>query len=120
MTLSDSMFVSSSLIAREVTLPDGSTHTLHFKELESAIFERFHEHRASENENERYGAMPTLIAASVCEPDGKQAMNVKKAMSLKPKVQVLLSGIIMEINGFKSAKKDSPSEETSGSDTSSV
>ena len=119
MTLPDSLFVSKDLIPREVELPDGSKHTLHFRELDSATFERFHEERGSDVAAERYGAMATLIAAAVCEPDGKPAMTVAKAATLKPKVQVMLSGIITEINGFKQ-KKASPSADADGSDTSSA
>ena len=119
MTLNESFFVSPTLIPREVELPDGSKHVIHFKELESSAFEKFHEHRGSEIAAERYGAMATLIAASVCEPDGKPSMTVGKALTLKPKVQVMLSGVIMELNGFRE-KKDSPSAEDAGSSTSSV
>lgn len=120
MSLDNAFFVSAIPVPKEVTLPDGSTHTIHFKELESAYFERFHEQRASDVEAIRHGSMPTLIAAAVCEPDGKPSMTVAKAMQLKPKVQIMLSGVIMEMNGLK-AKKELPSEEVEpGSNTNSA
>jgi hypothetical protein len=119
MSISDKFFISSELHEKEVPLADGSKHVLHFKELEASEFEKFHEARASDVASERYGAMPNLIALSVCEPDGKPAMTVKQAMTLKPKIQSLLSGIILEINGFKE-KKDSPSADANGSDTNSA
>jgi hypothetical protein len=119
MTLNDSFFISTAPIPREIELPDGSKHTLYFKELESSVFERFHEQRASDDAAVRYGATAALIAAAVCEPDGTPSMNATRAMSLKPKVKMLLQDTILEVCGF-TGKKDSPSVEEPGSDTSSA
>lgn len=115
--LDESLFVSADVHAREITLPDGKMHTLHFKEVASSEFRRFQIAETSDDVESRIKAPATLIAASLCEADGKPAITIAKAMKLKQPVAKAMIDAILEVNGY-AGKKDSPSVEESGSATS--
>lgn len=111
-------FASDELIEREVTLGDGTKHTLHFKELPVTTFRKFAIAESSQDEDARAGAMAKLICESVCNPDGKLAMSYQKALTLKPGPARALMEVIYEINGV-TGPNASPPREKSGSGTSS-
>lgn len=104
--LSDSLFVSATLHERTVKLPDGSEHVLHFKELPAVAFRAFHLAEHSKDEDVQVGSMAKLIAASLCEPDGKPALTYEKALQLKPGAANALVAEILSINGFGAKAKN--------------
>jgi len=106
MSLPDSLFTSSSVHAREVTLGDGSKHVLHFKELPATKFAAYHEARASTDEEVRQGSIARLIAFSVVEADGSPALDYERALQIKPGPANEMMAHILEVNGYgDSAKK---------------
>lgn len=105
-------FAKDAVTPREVKLPDGSVHVIHFRELPAVEFRKFQIAEQSENTETRAASIAQLIAASVCEPDGKPAMTVKRAMQLNSYAANELVRHILEVNGITAdAKKDSPPEE---------
>lgn len=117
MSLNESFFVSEKLHEKTVTLPDGSDHILHFREVPAPVFIRFREHQNSADETTRANAVATLIAASLCEPDGKPGITVDQALKLNVTAAQALMTAVMEVNQFQ-GKKPSPSEAESGSSSS--
>lgn len=115
--MNESFFVSTDVHEREITLADGTKHSLHFKEVPAAEFRRYYKAEQSEDEAVFGGSMARLIAASLCEPDGKPSLTYEKALSLKVGVATALFQAVLDVNGFGAPKKDSPSEMTTGSGT---
>lgn len=123
--LPDSLFVSALVHQRDVTLPDGSTHPMHFRELPAVEFIKFSNAHRSGSEDAKAGAACRLVAASLCEASGKPAMDLDRALTLKPDALNALFSAVMEVNGRTpdgSAKEDAgnalPSAENNGSGTS--
>lgn len=104
MTLPSSFFAVSEAQPREVTLPDGSKHTLHFKELPAVEFRKFQLSEASENEDVRAMSIAKLIAASLVEPDGKPAITLKDAAKLNGAAANAIMAAILDVNGFGQTK----------------
>lgn len=104
MTLDQSLFVSSEIHKREVKLPDGSVHTLHFKELPAVEFRKFQISETSESEDVRASSMAKLITASLVEEDGKPAITMKDALRLNSKAANAIIAVVLEINGFGEQK----------------
>lgn len=86
-----SAFTSSEIVQRDVTLGDGSTHTLSFKEASSKAWRRYWVALASardDDEDDRFErAVAGLIAESLVDDDGASVMTVEKARTLKFEVQ---------------------------------
>lgn len=101
--LAASLFVADAPQARIVKLPDGSEHPLHFKQLPAAEFKRFLLALRSEDETRQAEAMARLIAASLCEPDGKPALSVKQALALTAQAEKAIGDVVLEINGIGGA-----------------
>lgn len=99
--LDDDLFASDALIDRGVTLPSGKTVTLHFRELPAVEFIRFQRIASEGNEDARDGAAAKLIAASVRNPDGSEAMSYEKALTLKSGPLNAIFAVVLEINGSK-------------------
>jgi hypothetical protein len=118
MSLNNAFFVSPNLHERKVKLADDSEHLLHFKELPAHEFVRYREQQDSADEEVRVMATPNLIAKSLCNPDGSQALTPEQARKLKTSAASALMVAVLEANTF-GAKKNSPSEGDAGSDTSS-
>lgn len=120
MALDPSLFVSDTVFDRPVTLADGSQHTFWFKEVPAVAFRAFQIAEHSFDDEVRASSMCKLIAASVCEPDGKPAMTFEQAQKLKPAVMNALMKEVLLVNKIGSAaKKDSPPEGNAGSGTPS-
>jgi hypothetical protein len=98
--LDDAFFVSPTLHERPVTLPNGSTHRLHFRELSAAQVRGYQIAERSQDDEVQAGAIAKLIAASVCDPDGTQSMTHEQARKLKPQAANLLMAEILTINGM--------------------
>lgn len=103
--LPDSLFTSTTVHPREVTLGDGSKHVLHFKELPAVKFAAYHEARSSENEDVRQGSIARLIAFSVVEADGSPALDYEKALQIKPGPANEMMRHILDINGYGAEEK---------------
>lgn len=117
MTIDESFFTSNTIHPKEVTLSDGVPHTLHFRELGGHEFIRFRQEQASDDPDVSAKAVPRLIAAALCEPDGKPALTEAKALTLKPEPMKAIMAALMEVNTF-TEKKASPSAAANGSTTS--
>jgi hypothetical protein len=100
MGLSASFFASQEVQEREVTLSDGTKHTLYFKELPAVEFRKFQLAENSEDEDVRAASIAKLIAASLVEKDGKPALTVKQALQLKGAAANSIMSAILDVNGF--------------------
>lgn len=105
MTLPLSFFAAAEIQRREVELPDGSTHTLHFKELPAVEFRKFQIAENSDDENTRASSIAKLIAASLVNEDGTPGITVKDAEQLNGAAANALMTAILDVNGFGKAKK---------------
>ncbi len=105
MSLSDKLFVSTSVHARTVTLADGSIETLYFKEIGHEDFNRFLQQRSSEDEEIRAGSTAKLIATCLCDDEGAQVLSFTKAATLKPLVANEIIKAILDINGVAEKKE---------------
>jgi hypothetical protein len=105
--LNNSFFVGDEIIEKEVTLPDGSVHTLHFRKLPAIEFRKFYIAEQSDNEDVQAESVLKLIVASLVDPDGKPALTMKQALKLNAPALSALSDAIITINGVNTdAKKD--------------
>lgn len=96
--LGDAFFVSPSVNKRTVRLPDGTEHELYFRKVSSYDYSRFIAHAGSKVPDERAEAAHILVAASLCEADGKPAITVERARTLKPEALDPIFAMAMEIN----------------------
>lgn len=96
--LGDAFFVSPSVNKRTVTLADGSVHELYFRKVSSYDYSRFIAHAGSKVPDERAEAANILVAASLCEADGKPVLTVEKARSLKSEALDPLFTAALEVN----------------------
>lgn len=117
MQLDKSFFTTTTVHAKQVTLSDGTTHTLYFRELGGHEFIRYRQELQAEDLDVSARAVPHLIANSLCNEDGSPAIDVAKALMLKAEPMQAIMGALMEVNTF-SAKKSSPSAAGNGSATS--
>lgn len=101
--LNESFFVSDQIQEKKVSLADGSEHILYFKELPAIEFRRFALAEQSENEDIKAASVAKLIAASLCEPDGKPAITFEKALQLKASAMNAIFEAMLEVNGQKKA-----------------
>ena len=105
--IDESLFVSDKIIERKVKLADGNEHTLYFKELPAIEFRKFYIAEQSDDEDVQASSMAKLVSASLVEPDGKPAITLKKALTLKGTALNAIVGAILEINGIsQEAKKE--------------
>jgi ATP-dependent exoDNAse (exonuclease V) alpha subunit len=118
--LDDAFFASTTLHERPVTLADGSTHRLHFRELTATQVRAYQIAEKSQDDQISAAAIAKLIASSVCEADGTPAMTYERAQQLKPRAANALVDEILQLNGMRAtqAKKPLPPEAQSGSGTS--
>jgi hypothetical protein len=117
--LDESLFVSETVHEREITLGDGTTHKLCFREISAAEFRKL-QTSAKGNDEQAELAASRVIARSMCNPDGTDCLTVEQAGKLKQGIRLALSLAIAEVNGVgASVGKVSPPEVTSGSGTSS-
>lgn len=103
----DDLFVSSSLQVRDVKLPDGSAHRLHFREVDYAEFVRFMRDRSAGDDEVRIAAPARLIAASLRNPDGGEAITTEKALTLKAAAMNALLSAVLDVNGMSGRTDES-------------
>lgn len=99
--LSEAFFVSQTIHQKEVTLPDGSKHILHFKEVPAADFRRYLLAERSDDQQERAESVNRLIAVSLCEQDGRPAITEEQAARLKPAAAGALFSAVLEVAGMR-------------------
>ena len=120
MSLDASLFISSDIVSKTITMADGSEHVLHFKQLRSADFRRCYAGMNSADQDERSQSLAMLIEASLVNPDGSPAITAEQAAMLKPSVETQITTAIMAVNGFgEQEKKVSERVTKDGSGTSS-
>lgn len=107
MSLPSAFFVSDELQPRTVKMPDGSEHVLHFRQLPAVEFRRFVFAENSADETTQAGSAAKLIAASLCDPDGKPAISYQQALKLNAAATKSLVEAVMSVNGLDE-KKDEP------------
>lgn len=94
------LFVSADVQTRTVTLPDGSEHALHFKQLPASEFRKFFYATQAKDEDMQSAAMAKLIAASLCNEDGTPALTFKQALQLTPAAEKAISEAVLSVNGL--------------------
>ena len=114
----DAFFVSSQVHQRDVELADGTVHKLFFREVPAQVYRKFQIAEASSDEEVRSGSLAKLIAASLCEEDGSEAITYEQACNLKASASSALIDKVLEVNGRKPGN-DSPPRVPTGSGTSS-
>lgn len=105
MKLSKSLFVSDEVHEKEVTLPSGEVHKLHFKELSAVEFRKFQMAEFSENDEVKATSMAKLISSSLVEADGKLALTMHQALKLNSAATNAMIAVILSVNGFGEQKK---------------
>lgn len=93
-------FVSGAPQPRTVTLPDGTEHVLHFRQLPAAAWRRFSAAVQDKDHDAQSRAMAGIIAASLCTPEGGPALTPEQAMDLTPAAERALSDAVMAVNGL--------------------
>lgn len=84
------MFASKDVHADTIALPNGDKALFHVRELPDAEFRKLWAD----------GDRAKLIAATICDEDGKPVMNVTQANQLKPLVAAELQRVAMKHSGF--------------------
>ena len=115
MTLPTSLFVSAQVQGREVTLADGTTHVLFFKELPAVTFKTYSRLQASTDQQDQDTCMARLIAESLCDEEGKRAMTFEQACQLRLDAATAIFQAVLDVNGLSGKKGDrSPGASASG------
>ena len=117
MTLPTSLFVSAQVQGREVTLPNGETHVLFFKEVPAVTFKAFNRLQTSDKPEEQDSAMALLISESMCDDEGKRALTFGQACQLRLDATTAIFKAVLDVNG-RGEKKESSSPGASASGTS--
>lgn len=104
--LDKALFVSAVVQEREVELPDGSKHLLHFKQLPAVEFRRYLNATASRDEDVAAGCMAKLISQCLCTPDGKPALTFKESLLLTAPAEKAISAAVLDVNGMGNKKDD--------------
>lgn len=95
--LGDAFFVSPSVNKRTVKLGE-TEHELYFRKVSSYDYSRFLSHISSKVSDERAEAPHILVAASLCESDGKPVLTVEKARTLKSEALDALFSAALDVN----------------------
>lgn len=119
MSLDKSFFVSPEIHAREVELPDGSKHTLHFRQLPAVDFRKFSLSERSDDPDVRANSIADLIASGLCNADGSAAITREQALKLTGPAANALFVHVVEVNKLQDATpgKESRPEAKTGSGT---
>lgn len=104
--LDQSLFVSTAVHQKTITLPDGKQLEMYFKELPAIEITKYSNAASSTNEETRDWAMIRLIAYGMCDADGKSIATAEQVAQFKPTVISLISEALLEINGKGGEKKD--------------
>lgn len=105
MKLDPALFISDEIHAREVELGDGKKYKFHFRELPNPEMLKFHFAESSQDDDVRSTARAKLVAASLCDSEGKPGLTFEAAVRLKPEVLAAFFLTVLEVNGFGAAEK---------------
>ena len=100
MSLPASFFVSEQLHERNVEMPDGSVHALHFRQVPAVEFRKFVFAERSSDESTQAGSAAKLISASLCDADGKPSLSYTQALKLNAAATKSLLDAVMSVNGL--------------------
>lgn len=109
--LDESFFVSDKPVEKEVEMPDGTKHILYFKQLPATEFQKYHYAARSEDEDVRAGSMAKLIAAGLCEPDGKPALKYERALRLNAQATNAIFVALLSVNGAATKTAEGKTED---------
>jgi len=98
------MFASKDVHADTVTLANGDKAQFYVRELPDAEFRKLFQD----------GDRAKLIAATICDEDGKPVMTDKQAAQLKPLVAAELQQVAMKHSGFGGKAADAQAEAGNG------
>lgn len=84
------MFASKDVRADTIELPTGDTAQFHVRELPDAEFRKLWAD----------GDRAKLIAATICDEDGKPVLTAEQASQLKPMIAAKLQEVAMKHSGF--------------------
>src|SRR5688572_1104693 len=105
-SIPDSFFASDKPIPRQVTMQDGSEHTIHFKELPAFELDRWRAAQHAEDRETRIDATAKLLVLSVCEPGGSAALTVNQVKALKPAPLTQLLKSVLEVNDLLASSEE--------------
>lgn len=105
MALDPSLFISTKIHEREVTLGDGSRHIVHFRELPNPELMKFWLTEQSEDMDRKSESRARFVAASVCDENGNPALPFDDAVRLKPAVLNSFFSVALSVNGFGNEEK---------------
>jgi len=97
--LNQAFFVSPVLHERSIKLPDGSVHTMHFRQLPHTQFRGFLDANRSKDEAVRLSALSRLIADSLCNPDGTPAITIEEASLLNHAAATEIGEAALDVSG---------------------
>lgn len=110
------ILTSNAPVAREVTFSDGTTETVHFKQVSAGQMRRWRAAEGDADDQVRFFAMQRLIAGSLCDADGKPVLTEEESQNLTPNGLTDLFPHVMAVAGIgDDAKKSSPSADASTS-----
>ncbi len=107
MALSSKFFAPLDKIEeRSIEMMDGTTEVVWLKHLPNTMFERYAIWSNSADEDVVATASARLVAAGVCEPDGKPSLTQEEAEHIERPVFQRLVRAVLEVNGYgKQAEK---------------
>lgn len=103
--LDDNFFVDPKVEEKTITMADGTQKVLWFRHLTNVQVERARNAMRSADEDVRAGAFARLVAMSLCDADGKLAVDFETASRIKPGVMDGIVDAVLEINGLKTPAK---------------
>ncbi|MBN4942010.1 hypothetical protein JY414_09305 [Stenotrophomonas maltophilia] len=110
------ILTSNAPVAREVKFSDGTIETVHFRQVSAGQMRRWRAAEASGNEDETCFAMQRLVAASLCDADGKLVLTEAESQNLTANGLTDLFPHVMAVAGIgEDAKKSLPSVDASTS-----
>lgn len=97
----NSDFFAKPVVEEHPVEINGVEEKLWFRKVSAYDWSRYLHHLMSGDVNQRASAQYVLIAASVADPDGKQAMTVEEAQTLRPEVAEPLYKKVSELNNWQ-------------------
>lgn len=110
------ILTSNAPVAREVKFSDGTTETVHFRQVSAGQMRRWRAAEQSGDDEIRAFAMQRLVAASLCDAEGKLVLTDAESQNLTPNGLTDIFPHVMAVSGVgDDAKKSSPSADASTS-----
>lgn len=110
------ILTSNAPIPREVTFSDGTTETVYFRQTSAGQVRLWRAAEASDDDAERCFAMQRLVAASLCDAEGKPVITEAESQNLTSSGLTDLFPHVIAVAGIGTdQKKSSPSAAASTS-----